>query len=147
VKLVNFADDGCAHMVKIDLAIKEFDPILMSNFNFRSPDSFKLNVLTSGLEEVRAILQYQLLQKHLLIVGCRTNQLLLDSSVRALSELNLIEKKKLAIPGSVVNYSKIMNRNFDTINPNTLKMEFSHYRQNLSSCVQPILYNIIGKKN
>jgi len=49
-------DDGCAQMIKIDLAIKEFDPVLLSNFNFRNPDSFKLNILTSGLEEVRAIL-------------------------------------------------------------------------------------------
>lgn len=59
-KLVNFLDHGCAHMNDIDLAVREFDPILMSNFNFRNPDSFKLNILSSGLEEVRAILQYQL---------------------------------------------------------------------------------------
>jgi hypothetical protein len=47
-------------MHKIELAIKEFDPTLLSNFNFTNPDSLKLNILTSGLEEVRAILQYQL---------------------------------------------------------------------------------------
>lgn len=58
---VNFMDHGCAHNHQIDLAIKEFDPTLLSNFNFRNPDAFKLNVLTSGLEEVRAILQYQML--------------------------------------------------------------------------------------
>jgi hypothetical protein len=55
---VNFTDHGCAHSETIDLAIKEFDPVLLSNFNFRNPDAFKLNVLTSGLEEVRAILTY-----------------------------------------------------------------------------------------
>jgi hypothetical protein len=45
-------------MEKIGLAIAEFDPALLSNLNFRNPDSFKLNVLSAGLEEVRAILQY-----------------------------------------------------------------------------------------
>jgi len=43
-------------MDKIDLAVREFDILLLSNLNFRNPDSFKINVLTAGLEEVRAIL-------------------------------------------------------------------------------------------
>ena len=57
-KLVNFFDHGPAHLDTIDLACKEFDTVLMSNLNFRNPDSFKINVLTAGLEEVRAVLQY-----------------------------------------------------------------------------------------
>lgn len=54
--LVNFMDHGCAYTEPIDLAIKEFDPALMSNLNFRHPDAFKINILTAGLEEVRAVL-------------------------------------------------------------------------------------------
>ena len=77
---MNFLDEGPSHNTHIDLAIREFDPTLLSNFNFRNPDTFKLNITDAGLEEVRAILMYQLLQKHLLIVGTRLNQLLLDSS-------------------------------------------------------------------
>lgn len=60
---VNFCEDGPAHLDTIKLAIREFDPQLLSNFNFRNPDSLKLNILNSGLEEARAILQYQVLQK------------------------------------------------------------------------------------
>jgi len=56
MKIVNFTDEGPSHHLTIDLAIKEFDPVLLSNFNFLNPDTFKLNILTSGLEEVRAIL-------------------------------------------------------------------------------------------
>jgi hypothetical protein len=102
--LVNFLDHGPAHQESIGLAIREFDPVLLSNFNFRNPDSFKYNILTSGLEEVRAILHYQLLQKHLLIVATRINALLIDSSVRALAELSLLEKKKIMIPNAIVRY-------------------------------------------
>jgi hypothetical protein len=53
---VNFFDDGCASGQTIGLAVREFDKALLSNFNFRNPDSLRLNILTSGLEEVRAIL-------------------------------------------------------------------------------------------
>lgn len=77
--LVNFVDDGPAHHEEIDLAIAEFDCQLLSNVNFRNPDSFKINIITSGLEEVRAILQYELMQKHLLIVATRLNSLLIDT--------------------------------------------------------------------
>jgi hypothetical protein len=56
VKNVNFIDDGPSSRNVIGLAIAEFDPALLSNMNFRNPDSFKLNILTSGLEEIRAVL-------------------------------------------------------------------------------------------
>jgi len=45
----------------INLAVREFDISLLSNFNFRNPDSYKLNITDAGIEEVRAILMYQLL--------------------------------------------------------------------------------------
>jgi hypothetical protein len=105
VKLVNFVDHGPSHSETIGLAAREFDPALLSNINFRNPDSFKINLFTSGLEEVRAILSYQLLQKHLLIVATRSNCLLTDSYQRAMSELSLIEKSKIAIPNSIVQYN------------------------------------------
>ena len=55
---INYIDHGPSHMEDIGLSIKEFDPILLSNLNFRHPDTFKLNILTAGLEEIRGILQY-----------------------------------------------------------------------------------------
>jgi len=61
------------------------------------------------------------------------NSLLIDTSARALSELNLIEKKKITIPNSIIRYNRIVNRNFDTINLSNIKIECSHYKQNLSS--------------
>lgn len=54
--MINFVDHGPSHHLKIGLAIKEFDPELLSNFNFMNPDSLKFNILNSGLEEVRGIL-------------------------------------------------------------------------------------------
>jgi hypothetical protein len=61
------------------LAIREFDNMLKSNINFRNPDSVKMLVCTSGLEELRGVLHYQLMHKQLLIIGVRMNQLMLDT--------------------------------------------------------------------
>jgi hypothetical protein len=63
------------------------------------------------------------MQKHLLIVATRTNSLLIDTSARAISELKLLESKKIAVPNSIVRYNKIMNRVFDTINNSNIKIE------------------------
>ena len=59
--LINFFDEGTSFKIKIGLAVREYDPCLLSNFNFRNPDSFKINITTAGLEEVRSVLMYQLL--------------------------------------------------------------------------------------
>ena len=140
-------DHGCAHNHPIDLAIKEFDPTLLSNFNFRNPDAFKLNVLTSGLEEIRAILQYQMLQKHALIVATRLNQLLIDTAVRGSVELRLLEGKKITLPNSIVDYNRLVNRNFDSINFAAIKSESLKFKQQLQSTVAPVIYSISGKKS
>jgi hypothetical protein len=76
---VNFLDDGPAATIEFDLAIKEFDQMLKSNLNFRNPDAVKMLICTSGLEELRGILHYQLMHKQLLIIGVRLNQLVLDT--------------------------------------------------------------------
>ncbi len=60
---VNFIDHGPSHLDTIGLTVREFDRALLSAINFRNPDSFRLNILDAGLEEIRAILAYQIFQK------------------------------------------------------------------------------------
>jgi ribonuclease I len=60
---VNYLDDGPGASYDYDLAIKEFDNVLKSNVNFRNPDSVKMLICSSGLEELRGILHYQLMHK------------------------------------------------------------------------------------
>lgn len=98
-------DDGPAATIEFDLAIKEFDQMLKSNLNFRNPDAVKMLICTSGLEELRGILHYQLMHKQLLIIGVRLNQLVIDTHQRALTELELA-KKGYSVPNSVI---KIQN--------------------------------------
>lgn len=81
---LSFLDDGPASVHEIELAINEIDPVIASNLNFRSADAFKMMITPSGLEEVRAILHYQMMQKQALIVATRTNQIIMDTHLRAL---------------------------------------------------------------
>lgn len=94
----------------------EFDPVFLSNFNFRNPDTFKINITTSGLEEVRAVLQYQLLHKHALIIATRLNSLIIDSYDRAQSEFNIFQDSNVAIPNSIIDYKQFITSSTVPIN-------------------------------
>jgi hypothetical protein len=58
---INYSDDGPGAGLSIGLTIREYDSALLSNMNYKHPDSFKMSILTSGLEEVRAVLGYEIM--------------------------------------------------------------------------------------
>lgn len=73
MKELNYFDSGPASMKQIELAINEVDKTLASNLNFRSADAIKILVTSSGLEELRTVLLYQLMHKQALIYATRMN--------------------------------------------------------------------------
>jgi hypothetical protein len=72
---INFVDTGPGQStcVETELAIKEFDKSLTSVMNFCDPEAFKALVTPMGLEELRVVVRYELLNLHLLTVGVRHN--------------------------------------------------------------------------
>ena len=144
--MINFIDEGPAHQIKIGLDIKEFDPVLLSNFNFRCPDSFKFCITESGLEEVRAVLTYQLMQKHVLIVATRINQLLIDSSMKALCELDLIKNAGISIPNSVIDPNNAYSKNSDSLSNSGIHEMKTKFSRNLTSQVKDIFFDVKSKK-
>ena len=145
-ELINYFDEGTSHTVEIGLAAREFDPCLLSNFNFRNPDTFKLNITDAGLEEVRAVLMYQLLQKNLLVVATRMNQLLIDSSLKALSEINLLQKLAVATPNSTFDVVSVFSRNADSVSGSLVKEMRLKFGQNMSNPAANVFYNLTDKK-
>ena len=69
----NFVDTGPGHNNQINLAINEFDPSLLACLNFSDPESFKALLCPLGLEELRIIFRYELVNLNLLITAVRTN--------------------------------------------------------------------------
>lgn len=58
----NYVDEGPGSetCIKTDLAVKEFDPTLAAVMNFAEPEAFKALVCPLGLEELRAVVRYEL---------------------------------------------------------------------------------------
>jgi len=90
----NFVDTGPGNETAIptELSIKEFDPTLTSILNFADPEAFKALVCPLGLEELRAVVLYEVMNLHGLVVAVRHNQIILDTCQRQMSELELFGK-------------------------------------------------------
>ena len=89
---VNFIDDGPVSDTKVRLAINEFDVTLRSSLNFGDPECFKALVLPLGLEELRAIVAYEIMHLQLLVVATQTNQIQLDNCQRRSCEIDFMEQ-------------------------------------------------------
>jgi hypothetical protein len=144
---VNYVDQGPANGVAIDLAASEFDPTLLSNMNFKHPDSFQLSILTSGLEEVRAVLAYQVMQKHLLIVACHTTQLMIDQHKRAISEIDLLRDHKISVPNPMESVNSFYSgNNHDNISTKHLDDYRKDYKSNMSGQAGDVMICVNRKK-
>ena len=70
---LNFIEEGPASSISIDLSIDEFDSKLRSSVNFSDPECFKAMILPLGLEELRAVVSYEVMNLQLLEVATRIN--------------------------------------------------------------------------
>jgi hypothetical protein len=71
----NYVDTGPGNDLGIptELSIKEFDPSLISILNFADPEAFKALICPLGLEELRAVVLYEVMNLHGLVVAVRHN--------------------------------------------------------------------------
>lgn len=60
-KQVNFVNDGPARGLGIQLAINEFDTSLGTSLNFMDSECFKSCILPIGLEELRSVVHYEII--------------------------------------------------------------------------------------
>jgi hypothetical protein len=123
------------------------DPQLASNVNFASSDSLKLLITHSGVAELRAILQYQLMHKQALIVACRTNQALVDVHQRALMEIDVLAKKRGILPNSAYSIDKFIKRGGNDIDDTQVSKRQKLVQSNLSSGAGPIVLSVRGMKS
>ena len=63
---------------------------MTSTINFADPEAYKALLCPVGLEELRLVYRYELMNLNMLIVAVRTNQIVLDNMMRQLAEMDLL---------------------------------------------------------
>jgi hypothetical protein len=66
------SNDG-SKLARMDLPFEEFDATLRTNLDFQSEGCIKALCLHAGVEDLRAVLHYQLMQQQLLYVATGIN--------------------------------------------------------------------------
>lgn len=56
------------------------------------------------------------MQKQLLIIGIHRNQSLLDGSIQAEIELQMLLNEHITVPNAMLSLNNILNKNIDTTN-------------------------------
>jgi hypothetical protein len=82
LNLVDLNDGSKLSPEQMDIAVMEFDATLGASLDFRSESCLKALMTDLGVEELRAVVHYQLMQKQLLTVGVLRNQALMDGAVQ-----------------------------------------------------------------
>ena len=100
---------------------------------------------TSGLEELRGILHYQLMHKQLLIIAVRLNQVMIDTHQRALNELELA-KKGFSMPNSVIRVQNLFCKTGDGFSNEQYVKEKAKYANNIANNAANMFYQITTKK-
>ena len=70
---MNLVDYNDGSKLQLDLAMREFDATLGASLDFRSESCIKALMTDLGVEELRAVVHYQLMQKQLLAIAVMRN--------------------------------------------------------------------------
>lgn len=86
------------------------------------------------------------MQKQILIVATRMNQLMIDFQQRAILELKLLETREMTVPNLTFNFDKIYNNLTDHFDQVGLQDTKAKFKSDLSNIGQKGFYNIQTRK-
>lgn len=74
-KWINFVDSGPGlnTVLPTSYSIKEIDPTMTAILNFGDHEAYKALICPLGLEEMRLVLRYEIVNLNMLIMATRTN--------------------------------------------------------------------------
>ena len=77
---MNLVDVNDGSLIEFDLPFREFDNTLRASLDIRRESCIKALMTDLGVEELRAILHYQMMQQQLLHVAVTVNQTIMDGA-------------------------------------------------------------------
>lgn len=130
------------------MAALEFDATLGACLDFKSESCVKALMTDLGVEELRAVVHYQLMQKQLLVVGVLRNQALMDGPLQGLAELELLNRRPhpVTVPGAVLRLQDVLSRAVDGTHAEQAKKEASRFTTSLSKDVGDHAYSVTARK-
>ena len=146
---MNLVDHNDGSKLQLDLAVREFDGTLRACLDFRSESCIKALMTDLGVQELRAVVHYQLMQKQLLTVAVMRNQALMDGPQQGLVELALLERRPhpITVPGAMVSLKDVLPQTLDGPSAEQWKSEQHRLSSNLTKDLGEHMYSIPDVKS
>ena len=141
---------GKGTSLKLELPVKEFDPTMLSNLNFTHGQSFQILTTELGVEELRGVLHYQVMQHQLITIAIEKNQLLLDGSMKGMHELEFLSSKddlEFVLPNSNLKLSSVLSKNIEGYSLDQLNKEKSRFRNNFKKEASEHFLSVMNSKS
>ena len=139
---MNLVDHNDGSKLQLDLAVREFDGTLRACLDFRSESCIKALMTDLGVQELRAVVHYQLMQKQLLTVAVMRNQALMDGPQQGLVELALLERRPhpITVPGAMLSLKDVLPQTLDGPSAEQVKSESHRLSSNLTKDLGEHMY-------
>jgi hypothetical protein len=139
-------DDGPGSTTDLFLAVFEMDPRLKANFHFGSPETLKNLILPGGLEELRAAVSYQVMQKQLLQIGLQINSSALFLWEQQLTEIKLARTHSYISKSSIVQWINVLGKKGEGFVEDSAQIEEGRLVSRKVTSASRYCFNIKGKK-
>jgi hypothetical protein len=144
---MNFVDKNDGSKLELGLAALEFDASIGANFDFKSESCVKALMMSLGVEELRAVVHYQLMQKQLLAIAVLRNQAVTDGTLQGLEELELLKRKPaLTVPGAAIRLVDVLSKAVDGVHVEQSKAEQARLASSLSKDAGEHIFSIAARK-
>ena len=147
---MNMVDNNDGTKLNLKLAVvQEFDPTLKANLDFKSESCIKALMTNLGVEELRAVVLYQLMQRQLLIVAVMRNQALMDGPMQGFAELKLIQRRPhpIILSGPIINTELCLSKSTDGPSLERCRKEATRLQSNLSKEIGDRMYSASMRKS
>jgi len=128
----NYIDLNDGSHLKFNLPFVEFDHTLSAKMDFSSESCIKSLLTDLGVEELRAILHYQIMQQQLLTIAVKFNMLLAEGPQRGIKELELLNEYDITVPNAIINIYDLFSTNTDMMANSKKKSEETRILQKFS---------------
>jgi len=146
---MNLVDLNDGSNLELDLAAREFDGTLKACLDFRSESCIKALMTDLGVEELRAVVHYQLMQRQLLTIAVMRNQILMDGPQQGVAEVDLLKTKggkgRILVPAAQVNHKHVITH--EGVREELLEKERRRLSSQLTKDVARHMYSVPQKKS
>jgi hypothetical protein len=139
-------DDGPGSTIDLSLPVFELDPRLRANFNFSSPEAVKNLMLPAGLEDLRAAVSYQVMQKQLMQIGLQINSCALFPWDHQLAEIKLARSHSYISKKTDVQWVNVLGKKGEGFVENLAQVEESRLASRRVTSAARFCFNIQQKK-